>query len=354
VGYATKHLTEEPVPPSRRRPELRISQPLERLIMRALSKDPDDRPEDAEVFKNELLAVEKDKERRSNPASRRSPNSNVLAPLPRRATPGEHLATEISTEPHWGSAEATVRAVPEAKRESSPPKPAPEPRPAPERPQGPSLRAVADRPVLPSSRRATTEPTGDAVRVSHTGENTESLVPVVRLAGPAFVKVLVLTLVLVTLGMGGTWFFFFRRSTRAQVPPEVSQVHTPGSTGALPSEKLPLHERQIPASQRDPKSAQDYARSGDQSFWDGDLSNAASAYKSAFSADPTPELSLKLGEVYWQRRDCQDPSVCTLEALSWWRRHLADLPDSVAGTYIRQAEESIRQSQPELLQQLGQ
>ena len=354
VGYATKHLTEEPIPPSRRRPELRISQPLERLIMRALSKDPDDRPEDAEVFKDELLAVEKDKERRSSPPGRRSPNSNVLAPLPRRATPGEHLATEISSEPNWGGAEATVRAVPELKRDSTPPppKPAPEPRPASERPQGTSLRAVADRPT----RRATTERTGDAVLISPTGENTESLVPVVRMAGPPFIKVLVATLVLVTLGMGGTWFFFFRRSTRTQVPPTLSQgpVRTPpGATGALPSESLPLYERQIPESQRDSKSAQSYARSGDQSFWDGDMGNAASAYKSAFRADPTPELSLKLGEVYWQRRDCQDPSVCTLEALSWWRRHLADLPGSAAGSYIRQAEESIRQSQPELLQRLG-
>jgi serine/threonine-protein kinase len=357
VGYATKHLTEEPIPPSRRRPELRISQPMERLIMRALSKDPDDRPEDAEVFKNELLAVEKDKERRSNASGRRSlNNSNVLAPLPRRATPGEHLATEISTEP-WGGAEATVRAVPEPKRDASPPppKPAPEPRPAAERPQGTSLRAVADRPP-PSSRRATTEPTGDAVLVSRTGEHTESLVPVLRLAGPAFIKVLVLTLVLVTLGMGSTWFFFFRRSGRTQVPPASSQghVHTPGATGTLPSESLPLYERQIPESQRDSRSAQSYARSGDLSFWDGDMGNAASAYKSAFQANPTPELSLKLGEVYWQRRDCPEPSVCTLEALSWWRRHLADLPDSAAGTYIRQAEDSIRQSQPELLQRLGQ
>jgi serine/threonine-protein kinase len=361
VGYATKHLTEEPIPPSRRRPELRISQPLERLIMRALSKDPDDRPEDAEVFKDELLAVEKEKDRRSNASSRRSLNSNVLAPLPRRATPGEHLATEISTEPNWGGAEATVRAVPDLKRDSAPPspKPAPEPRPAPERPQGTSLRAVPDRPAPPASRRSTTERTGEAVLSSPTGENTESLVPVVRMAGPAFIKVLAVTLILVTLGMGGTWFFFFRRSTRTQreVPPDVSAqgpVHTPpGATGALPSEKLPLHERRIPESQREPKRAEEFARNGDQSFWDGDLRNAASAYKNAFTADPTPELSLKLGEVYWQLRDCQDPSVCTLEALSWWRRHLADLPDSQAGTYIRQAEESVRQSQPELLQRLG-
>ncbi|HLM48104.1 MAG TPA: serine/threonine-protein kinase, partial [Myxococcaceae bacterium] len=60
VGYATKHLTEEPLPPSRKRPELRVSPAMERLIMRALSKSPDDRPQDAETFKAELLAVDKE------------------------------------------------------------------------------------------------------------------------------------------------------------------------------------------------------------------------------------------------------------------------------------------------------
>jgi serine/threonine protein kinase len=62
VGFATKHLTEEPIPPSRRRPELRISAAMEGLIMRALAKDPNDRPADAERFKAELLAVERERD----------------------------------------------------------------------------------------------------------------------------------------------------------------------------------------------------------------------------------------------------------------------------------------------------
>ena len=40
VGFATKHLTEEPLPPSRKRPDIRVSPAMERLIMRALSKEP--------------------------------------------------------------------------------------------------------------------------------------------------------------------------------------------------------------------------------------------------------------------------------------------------------------------------
>src|SRR5690606_27737733 len=63
VGFATKHLTQEPPPPSRRRPEARISPGLERLILKTLAKDPNDRPANAEAFRAELQAV--DKERRS-------------------------------------------------------------------------------------------------------------------------------------------------------------------------------------------------------------------------------------------------------------------------------------------------
>lgn len=58
VGYATKHLMEEPQAPSKRRPDLRISQPMEWLILRAMSKDPGARPQTADVFRHELLALQ--------------------------------------------------------------------------------------------------------------------------------------------------------------------------------------------------------------------------------------------------------------------------------------------------------
>ncbi|HXN40998.1 MAG TPA: serine/threonine-protein kinase, partial [Myxococcaceae bacterium] len=53
---AAKQLTELPVPPRRRRPGAMISAGMERLILKALSKDPAARPQTAEKFKDELLA----------------------------------------------------------------------------------------------------------------------------------------------------------------------------------------------------------------------------------------------------------------------------------------------------------
>jgi serine/threonine protein kinase len=56
VGFATKHLTEPPPPPSRIRPG-GCSPELERLILRALSKDPVARPQTAEEFLDGLHAL---------------------------------------------------------------------------------------------------------------------------------------------------------------------------------------------------------------------------------------------------------------------------------------------------------
>jgi serine/threonine-protein kinase len=53
---AAKQLTEPPIPPSRRRPGIQISARMERLVLKALSKDPAARPQTAEAFKAELLA----------------------------------------------------------------------------------------------------------------------------------------------------------------------------------------------------------------------------------------------------------------------------------------------------------
>lgn len=53
VGFATKHLTEPPPPPSRIRPG-GCSPELEQLILRALSKDPKARPQTAEDFLDAL------------------------------------------------------------------------------------------------------------------------------------------------------------------------------------------------------------------------------------------------------------------------------------------------------------
>ena len=57
VGFATAHLTQEVPPIRKRRPEARCSQPLERLVMRALSKDPAQRPQTADDFRESLLSL---------------------------------------------------------------------------------------------------------------------------------------------------------------------------------------------------------------------------------------------------------------------------------------------------------
>jgi serine/threonine protein kinase len=54
---AAKQLAELPVSPSRKRPGVQLSKGLERIILRALSKDPAARPQTAAEFKAELLAL---------------------------------------------------------------------------------------------------------------------------------------------------------------------------------------------------------------------------------------------------------------------------------------------------------
>jgi eukaryotic-like serine/threonine-protein kinase len=57
AAFAAKHLTEPPIPPSQRRPGVRISPGMEQLILRALSKDPAKRPQTADEFKAVLTAL---------------------------------------------------------------------------------------------------------------------------------------------------------------------------------------------------------------------------------------------------------------------------------------------------------
>jgi eukaryotic-like serine/threonine-protein kinase len=114
VGFATKHLTEVPVPPTKRRPEARISGPMERLIMKALAKSPDERPQTAEQFRSELVAI--DKERRSQISGVRRGNSAVLnaaaPPVPRKLTPLEQQETNVTGPASpWAAKEDTVKSI---------------------------------------------------------------------------------------------------------------------------------------------------------------------------------------------------------------------------------------------------
>ena len=341
VGYATKHLTEEPLPPSRKRPELRVSPAMERLIMRALSKNPDDRPQDAEAFKAELIAVDKERERRPVVASTsRRPavnSSGVLAPLPRRATPPPGEVSTDVTAPGWGGeSEATVRAMPDRLQPGAAMARVSQERTqlaAPSRPPAPERDKERSQPVPLSAVRSPTErvpaPTvtidRDVINDRTQTSGTESAG-----GGMGVFKAFILTLALISLSLGGWWTFSsWRKQSQAKpfVPPKNAPI--PGQEAAVftPDPRLPLYLQEIPKEQRDPQKAESHERQGDEAAKRAILDMAATKYREAFAANPSPELSLKLGEVYWAREHHD-------EARGWYKRHLRDLPDSKAAPNI--------------------
>ncbi|WP_144429567.1 serine/threonine-protein kinase [Myxococcus hansupus] len=305
VGFATKHLTEEPPPPTRRRPDARISPAMERLILRALSKNPADRPASAEAFKAELQAV--DKERRRNEAAPRRAAANssaVLAPLPRKSAAGPQQGdVRDATVPGWGNEvtmEATVRALPGVL----------EPLPA------------------------------NADAMDATREQTDSLVHTQPGAGgnggvAFFFKSLTILLVLAAAGFFAYYFFMgggggnkdlpYALPNNAPVP--AGSNHT--AVGASPD--VPLYDRAIVSGARNVERALELTREGDKALQRADVGMAASKYREAFGRSGDPELALKLGEMYWHR-----PNPDKEEARGWWNRHLREQPSSKARALIEQ------------------
>ncbi len=83
----TRHVNEAPVPPRQRQPDAPISEAMERLILRALAKDPAMRPQTAEQFRDELLAVPG----QARSAARATTPSRSSTPIPQTATPSGPL-----------------------------------------------------------------------------------------------------------------------------------------------------------------------------------------------------------------------------------------------------------------------
>jgi serine/threonine protein kinase len=84
----TRHVNEPPVPPRQRQPDAPISEAMERLILRALAKDPANRPQTAEQFREELLAVPEQARaaaRAATPPRSHTPVSAPAAPPSRRS-----------------------------------------------------------------------------------------------------------------------------------------------------------------------------------------------------------------------------------------------------------------------------
>jgi tetratricopeptide (TPR) repeat protein len=59
MDVLNKHVNDKPIPPRDRQPNAPISDAMERLILRSLEKDPRDRPQTAEQFRQLVLAVAK-------------------------------------------------------------------------------------------------------------------------------------------------------------------------------------------------------------------------------------------------------------------------------------------------------
>ncbi len=303
VGFATKHLTEEPPPPTRRRPDAKISPGMERLILRALSKDPNDRPADAEAFKAELMEVDKER-RRAEAPSRRPKTSPVLAKLPRRATPGDQIDTNPNSAPSWGESshsDSTVRAMPDQMRGA---------------PAEPPARSA------PESLRSAQEPMRTVPNPVPARSVTEEQVPVEPSGGFGFLKALTLLMVLGSLG-GGAYYYYYVHLPNLPpeapfVPPPNAPVPGQADTTGPSNGPVPLYEQRFAA--QDVGASKKAEAEGDALQAKGEVQQAAAAFRKAFILNPKPELALKLGGVYTH--------LNPKEARGWLQRYLDDMPDS--------------------------
>jgi serine/threonine-protein kinase len=73
----TKHVTELPIPPRMRRPEVAISPEMEALILRALEKDPTLRPQSAEEFRADLIRIQDKLKRARQDAEEAAKNAST-------------------------------------------------------------------------------------------------------------------------------------------------------------------------------------------------------------------------------------------------------------------------------------
>jgi serine/threonine-protein kinase len=285
VGFATKHLTEIPPPPTKRRPDARVSPAMERLIMKALSKNPDERPQTAEQFRAELLAIEK--ERRAAVGRRSGPHSaSSLAPVPRKVTPLDQQETKVSGPPAnmpspWSAREDT-------------------------------LKNVVEPQTNPGQATVPTHAPKDVART--TVEGTGALV----------FKVATVALVLLALLLAGAYVLqVLNQSKDHFVPGEPTEVPPnapiPGRSSAR------LWEQRPSKGERRPLESVKAMLEGDEAFRRLDLDRAVSHYEAAWKLDTRPDLALKLGEVARLQRNVD-------EAKAWWeeyRKIAADVPEPV-------------------------
>jgi eukaryotic-like serine/threonine-protein kinase len=265
VGFATKHLTEIPPPPTKRRPDARVSPAMERLIMKALSKNPDERPQTAEQFRAELLAI--DKERRAAVGRRSGPHSaSSLAPVPqRKVTPLDQQETKVSgPPPHMGS--------PWSQREDTV-------KHAPDEPQTSPSQLTAPPPGAVRGARTTVEGTGAMAFKIATG-----------------------ILVLLALLLAGAYVLQLVNQSKDHFTPIDPEAHDElptnapvPKTGNEPQRKT--WELVTPKNERRPTDADKALAVGDAEFTKRNFAPAARSWEEAWLSDPRPETAYRLAEV---------------------------------------------------------
>ncbi len=301
VGFATKHLTEEPPPPSRRRPEAKLSAGMERLILRALSKDPNDRPQTAEAFRGELIQA--DKERRHQAGARRpGMSSPVLQPIPRKVTPADQNETRVSGEPPWAVTEATVRAdmVMVERAAATIAQPAPS--------------VLKDAAATYTSTAATsTSPESPMARMT-------AALPIKAVGGAVAAAALLV----------GGWYLYGLYVGEVPPPPPPANAPRPGAAprpirpqtdGRHPFEWTVVRDEALRPQ------AEAVARDGDAAWRQNQLDRAATRYREAWEIYPDPQFALRMGQIHYLRNERE-------LAKGWWKRHLDDNPDSQARAYI--------------------
>jgi serine/threonine-protein kinase len=241
VGFATKHLVEQPPLPTRRRPDAKVSPAMERLIMKALSKSPDDRPQTAEQFRAELQAIEKERRAGVPTTSRRGPSAPSLPPVPRKATPSEQAATKVSGPPSpWSAQEQTVRAA----------------------------------------------------RASESSVTAAVTTPGVADRSTLVFKAATILLVALAIGLGGAYGW--------QVLHQPKEVYVPPPNAPVPVDGSNPWEYELPITARKPAEARRLADEGDDRWRQGQFDRAQESYQKAWRADPVPDLALRLGELSYQ------------------------------------------------------
>ncbi len=263
VGLATMHLTTAPTPPREKRPDAPITKAMEALILRAMEKDPANRPQSAEDFRRDLMALENEED---STHVQTLPRPVMRSTGPRRVHKGSSASAShppppsVATTPTWASSPG----------------------------QGDDRTAVQ------------TNPGPGRVKPKAKGAKSTALMFVGALVGTA------------VLAGGGLMAYDQLRQKGSDPEPVVESPVTPV--------KPPPGDINL----ADPSLKKDRARQAREMISDGDVAlgaseydRAVSRYLGAYEIDPAPGLSKRLALAYMLKND---PS----SANTWLRQYVKD------------------------------